>query len=53
MSLELILKNIGLKRNEQDPHLNGRQLKINQCQKLQPKKDIETRKRMQEKYSLL
>jgi hypothetical protein len=53
MPLELILKEIGLISHEQDPHIVGSKLKIDQCQKLHSKKVIETRKRMQEKHSLI
>jgi agmatine/peptidylarginine deiminase len=53
MPLELMVKGKGLLINEQDPHLNGSQLKIDQCKKLPSKKVIWTRKRVQEKHSLL
>ena len=53
MPLELMLKEMGLISHEQDPHIVGSQLKIDQCQKLPSKKVIETRKRMQEKHSLI
>jgi hypothetical protein len=53
MPLKLIVKGKDLLSNDQDSHLNGSQLKIDQCQKLPSKKVIWNRKRIQEKHSLL